>query len=317
MVNMVQNNETSKNYLCSYSQGQETFDWILLQMLAAVIFMTILVSNGLAMWRIFSFNKRKRATAMFILLCIADVIVALISIPLFYTALFNVNHSLPFFHNCHSLVFVMVVPVYFSWYVTVTITLDRFLLVKYPIRYRNFMRGKKILRTLSIWFPIYVTIMLLVYYEKELMGITIIGGIVQATSTLILFVGYGYIIMVTRRKININSQVRDRRNRRLTMTIFYIFLSQVVFALPATITIFLYVKSWGDLNMEKKMGYWSKIFLFSNSFANALVLLQSQNKIIKNDATKKRKHAIKLKLTSIVVNPKGIDQEKRTEKEDF
>ena len=94
---MVQNNETSKNYLCSYSQGQETFDWILLQMLAAVIFTTILVSNSLVMWRIFSSNSRKRTSAMFILISITDLIVALISIPLFYTTLFNVNHSLPFF----------------------------------------------------------------------------------------------------------------------------------------------------------------------------------------------------------------------------
>ena len=304
---MVQNNETSKNYLCSYSQGLETFHWILLQMLAAVIFMTILVSNSLVMWRIFSSNSRKRTSAMFILLSITDLIVALISIPLFYTTLFNVNHSLPFFQDCHSVVFLMVVPVYFSWYVTVTITLDRFLFVKYPIRYKHFMRGKKIFRTLPIWLSIYITIMLLIYYQKELMGITIIGGIVQATSTLILFVAYGYIIMVTRRKINFNSQVRDRRNRRLTMTIFYIFLSQVVFALPATITIFLYIKPWGDPNMEEKMRYWSKIFLFSNSFANALILLQSQNKLIKDDAAKKRKYAIKLKLTSTVVNLKGID----------
>ena len=304
---MVQNNETSKNYLCSYSQGLETFHWILLQMLAAVIFMTILVSNSLVMWRIFSSNSRKRTSAMFILLSITDLIVALISIPLFYTTLFNVNHSLPFFQDCHSVVFLMVVPVYFSWYVTVTITLDRFLFVKYPIRYKHFMRGKKIFRTLPIWLSIYITIMLLIYYQKELMGITIIGGIVQATSTLILFVAYGYIIMVTRRKINFNNQVRDRRNRRLTMTIFYIFLSQVVFALPATITIFLYIKPWGDPNMEEKMRYWSKIFLFSNSFANALILLQSQNKLIKDDAAKKRKYAIKLKLTSTVVNLKGID----------
>ena len=304
---MVQNNETSKNHLCSYSQGLETFDWILLQMLAAVIFMTILVSNSLVMWRIFSSNSRKRTTAMFILLSITDLIVALISIPLFYTTLFNVNHSLPFFQDCHSVVFLMVVPVYFSWYVTVTMTLDRFLFVKYPIRYKHFMRGKKIFRTLPIWLSIYITIMLLIYYEKELMGITVIGGIVQATSTLILFVAYGYIVMVTRRKINFNSQVRDRRNRGLTMTIFYIFLSQVVFALPATITIFLYVKPWGDPNMEEKMGYWSKIFLFSNSFANALILLQSQNKLIKDDAAKKRKYAIKLKLTSTVANLKGID----------
>ena len=285
---MVQNNETSKNHFCCYSQGQETFDWILLQILTATIFMTILVSNCLVIWRLYSSNTRRRTNSMFILLGITDVIVALISIPLFYTALFNVNHSYTFFRDCHSFVFLMVVPVYFSWYVTVTITLDRFLLVKYPIRYRNFMRGKRILRTLSIWLSIYITIMLLIYYEKELMGITIIGGIVQATSTSILFVAYGYIFMVTRRKINFNSQVRDRRNKRLTMTIFYIFLSQVVFALPATITIFLYAKPWGDPNMEEKMRYWSKIFLFSNSFANALILLQSQSKLIKDNAAKKK-----------------------------
>lgn len=300
---MVQNNETSKNYLCSYSQGLETFHWILLQMLAAVIFMTILVSNSLVMWRIFSSNSRKRTSAMFILLSITDLIVALISIPLFYTTLFNVNHSLPFFQDCHSVVFLMVVPVYFSWYVTVTITLDRFLFVKYPIRYKHFMRGKKIFRTLPIWLSIYITIMLLIYYQKELMGITIIGGIVQATSTLILFVAYGYIIMVTRRKINFNSQVRDRRNRRLTMTIFYIFLSQFICAIPATITKFLYVKSWGDPNMEKEIRYWSNMFLFSNSFTNALILLQSQNHLKKEYEEKKSNYANKLKLAMVFASP--------------
>ena len=305
IATMVQNNDTCTRYPCSYNQEQGTFDWILFQVLAVGIFVTILVSNSVVIWRIHSSNRHTRANAMFILLSVADIMVALISVTLFYATLFKLDNTLPFFQNCHSIIFSMLVPVYCSWYLTVTITLDRFFLVKYPIRYRNFMTRKILLRILPVWLLIYIAIMLLIYYEKDMMGgISIVGGIVQLTSTLILFAAYGYIFMVIRRrKINSNDLVRNPSNRRLTMTIFYIFLSQFVCAIPATITKFLYVKSWGDPNMEEDMGYWSNLFLFSNSFTNALILLQSQNYLKKKDEDKKSNDVNKLKLAMVVANP--------------
>ena len=302
---MVQNNDTCTRHLCSYNQEQGNFDWILFQMLAVGIFVTILVSNSLVIWRIYSSNRHTRANAMFILLSVADITVAFISVTLFYTTLFKLDNTLPFFQNCHSVIFAMLVPVYCSWYLTVTITLDRFFLVKYPIRYRNFMTRKTLIRILPAWLLIYIAIMLLIYYEKDMMGsISIVGGIVQLSSTLILFAAYGYIFMaIRRRKINTNDRVRSHSNRRLIMTIFYIFLSQFVCAIPATITKFLYVKSWGDPNMEEEMGYWSNLFLFSNSFTNAIILLQSQNHLKKEDEEKKSNYANKLKLAMVAASP--------------
>ena len=302
---MVQNNNICTRDPCSYNQEQGTFDWILFQMLAVGIFFTILVSNSLVIWRIYSSNRRTRANNMFVLLSVADIMVAFISVTLFYTTLFKLDTTLPFFQNCHSVRFAMLVPVYCSWYMTVTITLDRFFLVKYPIRYRNFMTRKILLRILPAWLLIYIVIMLLIYYEKDMMGsISIVGAIVQLSSTLILFGAYGYIFMaIRRRKINSNDRVRSHSNRRLTMTIFYIFLSQFICAIPATITKFLYVKSWGDPNMEKEIRYWSNMFLFSNSFTNALILLQSQNQLKKEYEEKKSNYANKLKLAMVFASP--------------
>ena len=69
---------------------------------------------------------------------------------------------------------------------------------------------------------------------------------------------------------------RQQAGLRLTRTVFYIFLSQVTLALPVPIINFIYIKHWGDPELERKLRYWTRALFFSNSIANALILLRGK-----------------------------------------
>ena len=80
--------------------------------------------------------------------------------------------------------------------------------------------------------------------------------------------------------------MRNQTATRLTRTVFYIFLCQVIFTLPAPIVNFVYVKHLGDDLLERKIRYWARALFFSNSFINALILLQNQHNIKREEVPK-------------------------------
>ena len=72
---------------------------------------------------------------------------------------------------------------------------------------------------------------------------------------------------------------RQQTSLRLTRTIFCILLCQVILSLPRPIINFMYLEHWGNPEVERKLHYWARALIFSNSIANALIhaLLQGQN----------------------------------------
>ena len=108
----------------------------------------------------------------------------------------------------------------------------------------------------------------------------ILASVTQLLITGIILAIHIYILCYARRKLHAfeeSSLQRQQTSLRLTRTTFYILLCQVILSLPEPIINFMYLEHWGNPEVERKQHYWARALVFSNSIANALILLQGQN----------------------------------------
>lgn len=276
---VVQDNDS---YFCGHNEEEDTADWFLLKSYVVGIFIVNIIANMLVMWRIYTSKKLSRANMMFILLTGSDFFVALISIPLFSVTLFHLDDTPIYIHNCNLNLFIMYFPSYTSWYLTTAIAIDRLFVIKYHKKYKNFVSNKILLRVIISFLAFYIGVMFVCYFLRHRITTAVAASIFQMILTFIILFSYAYIFRFTQRKINLMQRHTNMTNQtasRLTRTIFHIFLCQVIFTLPAPIVNFVYVKHLGDDLLERKIRYWGRALFFSNSFINALILLQNQHKI--------------------------------------
>ena len=132
---------------------------------------------------------------------------------------------------------------------------------------------------------VFIGILILFFFIRQNLETITAASVFQLLLTGTILVTYVYILYYSRRKLHAfeNEEMTDtiKRQRqqaglRLTRTVFYIFLSQVTLALPVPIINFIYIKHWGDPELERKLRYWTRALFFSNSIANALILLRGK-----------------------------------------
>lgn len=275
----VQDNDT---YFCGHSKDEDNPDWFVLKSVVLGIFVANIIANTLVLWRIHLSKKFSRANMMFVLLTLSDLLVALISIPLFSLTLFHLSYTPLYIHNCNLNLFVMYFPCYSSWYLTIVIALDRLFIMKYNKKYEEVVSKKVLIRFVISFFAIYVGVMLTCYFLRDSMNAPIAASIFQVAVTIIILFTYTYILRFTRRKFKTMQKFTSSSRlvtSRLTRTIFYIFLCQMIFTLPSPVTNFVYMKHWGKAVVERKIRYWARTLFFANSFMNAVILLQNQHNI--------------------------------------
>ena len=298
--------KSNDTYFCGHSKDEDTFDYILLKILVVLAIMANIITNSTVIWRIYSSRKQTRANVMFAFLSVSDLFIAFLSFPMFCLTLFHLSNLPIHIKDCNLNLYVMYLPTYCSWYLTVLIAIDRLLVIKYNKKYENFISKKVLVRSVLVGLTVYIGTTIAFFLKRDSMATAIVASVFQLVLTGTVFITYIYILWFTRRKLNSfqnNACHRQQAIHRLTWTIFYIFLCQVIFALPGPIVNFVYTEHWGDAGLERKLRYWARVLFFSNSFINGWILLRSQLGIKKIEYVKREAcGTVSTKKSFIIIN---------------
>ena len=298
--------KSNDTYFCGHSKDEDTFDYILLKILVVLAIMANIITNSAVIWRIYSSRKQTRANVMFAFLSVSDLFIAFLSFPMFCLTLFHLSNLPIHIKDCNLNLYVMYLPTYCSWYLTVLIAIDRLLVIKYNKKYENFISKKVLVRSVLVGLTVYIGTTIAFFLKRDSMATAIVASVFQLVLTGTVFITYIYILWFTRRKLNSfqnNACHRQQAIHRLTWTIFYIFLCQVIFALPGPIVNFVYTEHWGDAGLERKLRYWARVLFFSNSFINGWILLRSQLGIKKIEYVKREAcGTVSTKKSFIIIN---------------
>ena len=298
--------KSNDTYFCGHSKDEDTFDYILLKILVVLAIMTNIITNSAVIWRIYSSRKQTRANVMFAFLSVSDLFIAFLSFPMFCLTLFHLSNLPIHIKDCNLNLYVMYLPTYCSWYLTVLIAIDRLLVIKYNKKYENFISKKVLVRSVLVGLTVYIGTTIAFFLKRDSMATAIVASVFQLVLTGTVFITYIYILWFTRRKLSSfqnNACHRQQAIHRLTWTIFYIFLCQVIFALPGPIVNFVYTEHWGDAGLERKLRYWARVLFFSNSFINGWILLRSQLGIKKIEYVKREAYGtVSTKKSFIIIN---------------
>ena len=298
--------KSNDTYFCGHSKDEDTFDYILLKILVVLAIMANIITNSAVIWRIYSSRKQTRANVMFAFLSVSDLFIAFLSFPMFCLTLFHLSNLPIHIKDCNLNLYVMYLPTYCSWYLTVLIAIDRLLVIKYNKKYENFISKKVLVRSVLGGLTVYIGTTIAFFLKRDSMATAIVASVFQLVLTGTVFITYIYILWFTRRKLSSfqnNACHRQQAIYRLTWTIFYIFLCQVIFALPGPIVNFVYTEHWGDAGLERKLRYWARVLFFSNSFINGWILLRSQLGIKKIEYVKREAcGTVSTKKSFIIIN---------------
>lgn len=298
--------KSNDTYFCGHSKDEDTFDYILLKILVVLAIMANIITNSAVIWRIYSSRKQTRANVMFAFLSVSDLFIAFLSFPMFCLTLFHLSNLPIHIKDCNLNLYVMYLPTYCSWYLTVLIAIDRLLVIKYNKKYENFVSKKVLVRSVLVGLTVYIGTTIAFFLKRDSMATAIVASVFQLVLTGTVFITYIYILWFTRRKLSSfqnNACHRQQAIHRLTWTIFYIFLCQVIFALPGPIINFVYIEHWGDARLERKLRYWARVLFFSNSFINGWILLRSQLGIKKTEYVKREAcGTVSTKKSFIIIN---------------
>ena len=298
--------KSNDTYFCGHSKDEDTFDYILLKILVVLAIMANIITNSAVIWRIYSSRKQTRANVMFAFLSVSDLFIAFLSFPMFCLTLFHLSNLPIHIKDCNLNLYVMYLPTYCSWYLTVLIAIDRLLVIKYNKKYENYVSKKVLVRSVLVGLTVYIGTTIAFFLKRDSMATAIVASVFQLVLTGTVFITYIYILWFTRRKLSSfqnNACHRQQAIHRLTWTIFYIFLCQVIFALPGPIVNFVYIEHWGDARLERKLRYWARVLFFSNSFINGWILLRSQLGIKKTEYVKREAcGTVSTKKSFIIIN---------------
>ena len=224
---------------------------------------------------------------MFIILSFSDIGVGLINVPIMALVLF-IKDFRSLCQLSPILKFFTYVPYGFSWFMIILIALDRVLVITKGYIYKEYVTIKH-LYCLAILCLLSVIIMSLIFSLKsEFMGrnpfvVGCIGISLESCWIIITSVAYTYLFYFVRSRSRVIANTRHSGNKfdkKLMMTITYTYICLLLFTLPyftkIVVTSFFPVI---DPEIERNIQCWGTILAFSNSYANAfIILLNSRGK---------------------------------------
>ena len=270
----------------SFPNFKVTDEVTILKIMYCLSFITIIVANGILLWRLAFRMRRSRSNLLFIFLSLSDIFVALISIPIMALDLFNKQFTPGCFLPCEVYVVLQYFPYVYSWSLTVVIALDRYFVVTQKRKYEEFITKKRIF-IIAILLLISTFGASLLYIVVEMSIRTLVKMAIEVLLILITVFSYVNLLHFVRkkskaaRKGEYGAGKKDASSIKLTRIIAYIFFCQVVLSLPQWIYLFVLInlkteKTLTSIMKQRLIYRWLIILRFSNCYTNAFILLYNQ-----------------------------------------
>ena len=248
-----------------------TVNNILYHTVAVSTALAIIFANSLALKYIMSQASLTRANLLLFILSISDMGVGIISIPVILLYLNMKEIPLQLFH------LLLEFPYTFSWYVTILIALDRCLIVTQHKKYQSLVTRKVLLRITSFIFIIDFAVSVVVSVKKyNTLLIAIVCQLVLIFTTCCSYVYLGKYVQKNAIKMRQSSKTyKSTHKRRLTRTIFLIFLCQMIFTLPMFVSLIALMFGYTVVRLAAP---WLVLLQYCNCYGNAIILLVNQRK---------------------------------------
>ena len=267
-------------------------DLTVLQVAFIITALLILASNDMLLRKLLLKEKKKRPGKLFIILCISDMGVGTITVPLISLLTFSLNEDIicsPY----KTIIFFAYYPFVFSWTMVIIIAIDRCLMITKYGTYGKYVTLKVLYCFIAFIFVIYACIFGAVIPEGELAANSseinpfhIIQIILELLFMFAIAALYSYLLCYVRRKAkkfanNRSIHVQRSYGDKLTKSIFLIYLCLIFFTLPQ-VAGFL---SWPldptvmpSASTVRNRTCWLLLALYCNSYANAMILLHRSKK---------------------------------------
>ena len=245
----------------------------------------IIVVNSILLWRLVFRLKKTRSNILFIFLSISDIFVAVISIPILALALFKPNTE-GCVTTCYTVVLFNYFPYGYSWVLTITIALDRCLVITNKHKYEKVISKKRAIALSIVLLILEAGLSFIyVYIDRQTRRISLV--ILEVLCIMVTISSYLYLLRYVR--TNTKNAKRSQRkkngaNTRLTRVIGYIFFCQVLLTLPQWIgLVYSLISNEGGVSLigltnQRIRIRWMTILRFQNSYLNACILLYNQYK---------------------------------------
>ena len=237
---------------------------ILWELCFGLLAILIVVGNSLTILTFLKQNLRKRAHFLLISLAVADLLVGLLSVPLYIVA--NLDPFRHFYASLYADIFTGLTSVF----TLAAISLERMYAVGWPFRHRTLpMRTYKFAIATPWIFAATVTI-IRVLHDNHLVGYTVFQVVISvspAAPSLVICSAYCVIWWKEKKRMD-NQNQRIQRETKLAKTLFLITGASLSTWLPFQIIII-----WPSLGRKiDPFGIWYiKLLQFSNSLVNVII----------------------------------------------
>ena len=271
--------------------------FIIFETSIAIVSVLIIATSILVLRYIRGTRKRSRANTMFTILSISDIGVALLSMPALgistpYKVLLYAHYKDGSIFPLISSLFFYDFPYLFSNIVTSVIAVDRLFLITKQKKYENMITTRRLKYiVLTLFFAAIGHCLISVYfylpispkYMQYIINITCF--IIHAASLLGILSSYIFILYFVHRRAETMALCKhsaDNDRKRLSKTIFYIFVCQVVCNLPYLV---LFLLALEKIPLPYMMiGPWLTVMRNCQCFCNGLILLQNQKRKTRSKA---------------------------------
>ena len=263
------NNTTTGRGVNRSFQTVWTVENIFFHTIAALTVLAIIFTNSLAIKCIRSKMVLTRANLLFLILTISDMGVGIFSIPTILLHLNTRKIPLQLFR------LLLEFPYTFSWYMTILIALDRCLIVTRHKKYQSIITRKILVRLICFIFITDFVVSVVVSikgYDTLLLAIPCQIFLIFTTCCSYLYLAKYVHKNATKMKY-CSRTYKLRHMKKLTRTIFLIFMFQIVFTLPMFVS--LIVLKVGYTTVQKAAA-WLVLLQYSNCHGNAIIFLVNQ-----------------------------------------
>ena len=232
-------------------------------LLAAVI----VVGNSLTIWIFLKQKFRKRAHFLLISLAVADLLVGLLSVPLYIVAQLNTSTLWRFYSRLYADIFTGLTSVF----TLAVISLERMYAVGWPLRHRTLRVRAYKFAIVTPWILAAIVMSMRVLYDNYLIGFKgfqVVVSVSLVAPTLVIC--SAYCVIWWKRKTRMDNQNQQiQRETKLAKTLFLITGASFLTWLP-----FQIINMWPLLFFKihsSGIFYIIKLLHFSNSLVNVII----------------------------------------------
>ena len=262
---------------------------VVFEVVTALSAIMIIITSGLVLRHIYGKFRRSRADLLFIILSISDIGVGSLSQTILAIKRMWIYKDFRKIEVLDYATFFVFFPCVFSFVVTTVVAIDRLFLVTKQHSYTNFITKRRLACILAFFFAISVGYCTWFTNEfladKQAMEHLIIHIVFDFALSVMIIGAYIFILCFAYRRSKTVSHCKSNGNRdfkRLTKTIMFIFVSQVIFSFPHQFFVFVEVLEILEQTLPKGIVFWILMLRNNSSLCNGVILLLREGRKKKN-----------------------------------